>query len=998
MQFNQAQDVESCLVRIHSDNNDVVGTGFLIGEGYILTCHHVIQDIFEKQSHIAVSVSVNSNKPYIAKVVSAADDKDVALLQIVGDFFSLPLSDIGDNQPGDRAWISGFQLTRRLGNKPYLADALISSLDTSGMLLLEANLLPGMSGAPIFNLSSRKVVGIVTSRVTKDNAVPVINTGIAIPIEKILGLWPWLREINDKATKRYLLDKFNGFKSQIARILQDDFGATIEIDQAVNGYVIDIIATQRGLGRPIKTAVLCFPDTLSTDIISSFGSVIISLRNDRKVDDGLIVTDQKISEEIHKIIISYPMSCKTSRDLEDDALGLSNYIEKLIDDYENIGTIPQGRVTNIPELCKLNSHQYYVDLDARDQNENKYQPIDTFFAKWLEQDYTNLVSLLTPGELPPGEFSEFDKQVSILGDSGVGKTSFCLHLTYFVAMQWRDKKLTRLPIYIPLKGYSSKKGLDDVINATLKGYGIRADATQILRHTIENGRFLLIFDGFDEMGESIEDDEIQKRFEEISRFANKYGKVVLTCRSNFFQFEADEKHTLSPLDVASQLLIRSENPKAYILYIEPFDETKILEFLGRHPSISGTQAEWWEKIKTISNMSSLSHRPILLRMLVDAIPTIETISGDISAARLYAVFIQNLLQSDKQNRRTLTLEPKERLDFLKVLALDLMESSTKSFQWSDLPRQALQIFKRLIKTKARPDFVEYDLRNIPLLQRRGDKFNFIHDSFVEFLAAWSIVEILIEMQLTTKDYSYFSRILNEEVRKFIVEIVILLQQTNEFQYTQSIHDDQYVLIPDGPFISGGYEKGLEIKVVSKPFLIGKYPVTWQEYEIFKPGYRKEMGLENLDANAPVTYVSWEKANEYCAWLSRTFGKKYRLPSQNEWEKAARGIDGRLYPWGDDLASYHKANYGYRYSNAVQVNSFDKGVSPYGVMDMSGNVSELTSTSEDEGISQICCGGSWEDPASRIQCASQRKVKFKSAMFHDVGFRIVQEIDSEGRYA
>lgn len=988
MRFNKVQDVESCLVRLFSDNDEVVGTGFLIGNGYVLTCRHVVSDILSKQKNINVTNSSSPTNIANAQVQEIAEEFDIALLKLGISDLSLPLSDKGDNEPGDRAWACGFQLIKRLGEKPYLADALISSMDASGMLLLEASLLPGMSGAPIFNLSSRKVVGVVTSRITKDDGTQVNNTALAVPVEKIISLWPWLREINDKSTKRFQIDKYNLFKSEVATLLRDDFGAYIEKDQTIDGQVVDVIASHRGIGRSVKTAVFCIPESVSREAIVEIGTMVVSLRNKNDVDDGLIVTNQIIEGDLRRVAKSYPISCKTVRDLEDDVLGLSTYIEKLINDYENAGnTVDERHSPIIPELSKLNSRQYYVDLDAVDQNEIKYQPADAFFSKWLEQDTANIVSLIASDTI-----NTFEKQVSILGDSGVGKTSFCLHLTYFIARNWRDKKLARVPLYIPLKGYSPTKGLSEVIETTLKRYGIRSDFEQILRHTVENGKFLIIFDGFDEMGASVQDADIQKRFDEISRFAEKYGKVVLTCRSNFFQFEADEKRALSPLDVASQLVIQTQKRKAYILYIEPFDEPKILEFLNRHPSIAGSQLLWWEKIKNISNMSSLSHRPILLRMLVEAIPSIEKIDGDISVARLYITFIDNLLLQDKLNRRTLLLEPQDRLEFLKALSIDLMSIPDKSFAWSDLPVRTHELFTRFMHTNTRPDYVEYDLRNIPLLQRRGDKFSFIHDSFVEFLTALNIVGLLIKKPFEiNKDFEKFQDLLNEEVRKFIVEIIELFEQTDQFQYVNTVYDNNFVLIPDGPFICGGYEKGLTISTISHSFLIGKYPITWKEYEKFSPGYRENRGLTDVDDMAPVTYVSWDDANAYCAWLSRKEGKRYRLPNKHEWEKAARGIDGRLYPWGDKPATHSKANYGYRYNGIVPVDSFNDGKSPYGAMDMSGNVYELTSSSEDEGVSHICCGGSWEDPASRIQCATQRKVRF-NAISHDIGFRIVEEID------
>ncbi len=178
--------------------------------------------------------------------------------------------------------------------------------------------------------------------------------------------------------------------------------------------------------------------------------------------------------------------------------------------------------------------------------------------------------------------------------------------------------------------------------------------------------------------------------------------------------------------------------------------------------------------------------------------------------------------------------------------------------------------------------------------------------------------------------------------------------------------DEMVLIPAGEVTIGTDEKtdltfGNEADsqvIFVETFYIDKYEVTNGQYAKFlsETGHRKPKFWDNPSLNAPnqpVVGVNWEDAEIYAKWAGK------RLPTDIEWEKAARSIDGRLYPWGDgydaSLGNFDDDGQmdgkfdGYAMQPAP-VGSFGKGISPYGLHDMSGNVWEwVISTLDDNAI-------------------------------------------------
>ena len=238
-------------------------------------------------------------------------------------------------------------------------------------------------------------------------------------------------------------------------------------------------------------------------------------------------------------------------------------------------------------------------------------------------------------------------------------------------------------------------------------------------------------------------------------------------------------------------------------------------------------------------------------------------------------------------------------------------------------------------------------------------------------------------------------------------------------------------VPAGGFAMGSdrfaWEKPIH-QVTLPTFFISKFPTTFAQYKAFldaPDGYRNEqwwrkpVKLANREQNPgqqswpidnhPAENVSWYDAVAYCRWLTSKLGYEVRLPTEEEWEKAARGTDGREYPWGNEyeldsanideiLGDYEVGMYYLEQTTAVGI--YPKNVSPYGAMDMSGNVWERCSTKWRENYSagradndsqgdspRVERGGSWH--YSRVAARAAFRVGDPPGLRLDnVGFRVV----------
>jgi len=245
----------------------------------------------------------------------------------------------------------------------------------------------------------------------------------------------------------------------------------------------------------------------------------------------------------------------------------------------------------------------------------------------------------------------------------------------------------------------------------------------------------------------------------------------------------------------------------------------------------------------------------------------------------------------------------------------------------------------------------------------------------------------------------------------------------------SSYSHEMVFVPSGVFYMGTNlgqpdEKPAH-KVYVDGFWIDKYPVTNIQYKRFieETGHRIPRYWDDEKCNAPlqpVVGVSWDDANAYCEWLTKKTGQKYRLPTEAEFEKAARGIDGRIYPWGNQPPNSKLVNCELQ-ERIPEVGTYKNNVSPYGCYDMVGSVwhwcqdwydsdyyrkSPIYNPKGPDTISKrgrVVRGGNWvflgccSDSLENSLRVTRREAFNQNILKKSIGFRCVREENNKENY-
>lgn len=375
----------------------------------------------------------------------------------------------------------------------------------------------------------------------------------------------------------------------------------------------------------------------------------------------------------------------------------------------------------------------YIDL-ACTENENYEGADDPGFQRPLDRVVDRYL------------FLERRNKLSLLGNFGTGKTTFCRKYAYELAKRYLADRTNRIPILINLSDYESKLDIQELITNTLQfRHAIRIDLV-LCEELQRMGRFILLLDGFDEMATRVDLDVIRDNLREINKISRiAENKLVLTCRTHFFR-DRLQAEVLADFD---------------IVYIPEWGEEELRLYLQKR------FGDEWEaqldKIHDTHNLTELAQTPLFLEMIVETSPKL---GEHVQRIQLYQAYTEKWI-SQQSGRRGARLNAMERRQFVNELAMKMYLDDKASCHYTEFVPLLRQRFE--INDAAQMDYLHSDVRNCTFLTRdAGGNYSFRHKSFMEFFVAQRLAS---EIESDSKDHIRV-KLLPLEVARFVADILM----------------------------------------------------------------------------------------------------------------------------------------------------------------------------------------------------------------------------------
>jgi uncharacterized protein YjbI with pentapeptide repeats len=453
----------------------------------------------------------------------------------------------------------------------------------------------------------------------------------------------------------------------------------------------------------------------------------------------IAVSSEGFAADTRTALEAAGVSCILFAELQRQLLPLDTYIDSLIADYEAWADE------------NWMGQDWFIRPNFLTQRNEKYAAVE-YLAKWLGDRSASLLA--------------------ILGDLGTGKSTLSRFFAYNLALSYRSDPLRYpAPLYIPLKEVRKEISFEGVLVAHFSMRGFASVSLPRLEHLIRLGRVLVIFDAFDEM--SARWDVTRQNFRELSRAAERKGKVLLTCRTHYFKNYEEQIDVLQArltVTVGAELYQKLRpNFNSDFVYLQEFQEEQIRDYLQKaRPETAEVD---WQKIQSIYNLKELAQRPLLLDMIVRSLREFKE-GQVINASTLYTVYTSLWLDREEQKNRI--LDPSIKLEITLELAWRMWREDKSQIRDAELLSLIKQTTARREITTTQEDILDItrELQTATYLKRNAaGEFSFAHNSFMEYFVAFRVYQTL-----RTKDFSPAALNTRRFDRKIVFFLTLLDEQ------------------------------------------------------------------------------------------------------------------------------------------------------------------------------------------------------------------------------
>jgi serine/threonine-protein kinase len=690
-------------------------------------------------------------------------------------------------------------------------------------------------------------------------------------------------------------------------------------------------------GEPVRVATGYADHGLSQMDLTAFVNHTIAA----KLDERMVWSAQPSDERVHNAAIGLGVSIL-------DPTAYRKHLATVLSHRRMKGIYVAADIDKrfVPPLATM--------IDRRRNREGSVL-FDTQFEEWLS-----------------GQQRQF---LVLLGRFGSGKT----WSLYRLAVSLSSPR-GRVPLYLSLSavppGSDLLKEVLSAVGHTLR-IGVVAD-DGVLTRLHDEGRLLLILDRYDELAIRHGCPSL-KGFMDTLQDAYPRAKIVISCRSEFLALDNPDGSTLD--DLADQ---------ADIVELTDFSHDRLREAFRRRYALD------WERrldyLLASPLLGELRSRPALVD-LAAYFPSEGEPDSVVSMLERYL----DIYMSDRFQPHKASLSPSESRHLAQELAWMVNQNASRSVDLSTLARSAaMQQYDKLMQQDTET-LVRSDLTTRAYISvDEYRKISFTAEPFQSFFLARKVAALLGKTQ-SPKCF----------LTESVVECVYYHLQ-GVYAYSQRVQDGM-CYVPPGPCIVGS-EVGSDLRVenLRGGFWIDRFPVTNAQFARFlnAKGNQQPSGIPWIETRItgifevaghfeaipgremePVVGISWDAARAYAAWTGK------RLPSEIEWEKAGRGIDGRSYPWGQRFDTERCNTEESGIGHPTPVGQYGpQASSPYGCEDMAGNVWEWTATSwADDVTTKVIKGGSWSYE-HRYATARHRNGSPPYHHSNNLGFRCARDAD------